>query len=385
MLTPPAPIVSTPHEGYMARCLELAYRGWATARPNPMVGAVVIHPRLGVVGEGYHVAPGQPHAEVAALKAAGEKAEGATLYVNLEPCNHYGRTRPCTEAILQAGVKTVVYGCDDPNPKAQGGAERLRQAGVDVIGPVLEASCKRLNKAFLTAQTQQRPFVTLKLALTLDGKVACRNGHSQWITGPEARAWVHHLRAGQQAVLSSARSVIADRSQLTVRNLELPDGFQQPTRVILDRQLSLAQQLDLPVLNSEMAPTLIVCSEAAFVRLPQRVETLKAQDCQVFSVSEKPLGQLNLEAIWGLLLEQGIHSVLVEAGARLSQRVLQSGMLNKAYFIYNPKLTNDPAALSPFYGELPWLMKDSRQLTLLNTKVWGQDIALELAPSGEAP
>ncbi|HEY9888040.1 MAG TPA: bifunctional diaminohydroxyphosphoribosylaminopyrimidine deaminase/5-amino-6-(5-phosphoribosylamino)uracil reductase RibD, partial [Candidatus Obscuribacterales bacterium] len=200
---------------WMQRCLELARQGWGKTAPNPLVGAVVVQAGA-VVGEGFHPAAGQPHAEVFALRAAGDRAQGATLYVNLEPCNHMGRTPPCTEAVMAAGIARVVVGMIDPDPRvAGGGVQRLQAAGLEVTVGVEEAACQQLNEAFSYSVQHQRPFGILKYAMTLDGKIAASSGHSAWVTGPAARTWVHQLRSRCDAVIVGGQTVRQDNPHLT--------------------------------------------------------------------------------------------------------------------------------------------------------------------------
>lgn len=228
------------HSAMMHRCLELAARGAGHTAPNPMVGAVVVNNGQ-IVGEGFHPRVGQPHAEVFALNAAGEAARGATLYVNLEPCNHTGRTPPCTEAVLQAGIATVVIGMKDPNPKASGGIERLQAAGVEVITDVETGACERLNEAFIHRIRHHQPLSILKYAMTLDGKIATDTGHSAWITSPAARRQVHQLRSRCDAVIVGGNTVRRDNPQLTSHGV----GDHNPLRVVMSRRLNLPTQAQL--------------------------------------------------------------------------------------------------------------------------------------------
>ena len=219
------------HEQWMRFALRLAETGRGQTSPNPMVGAVVVK-EGNLLGFGAHLRAGTPHAEVHALNMAGPEAKGATLYVTLEPCNHYGRTPPCTERIIGEGIRRVVVAMEDPEPFVSGrGIERLRQAGIEVVTGVLEDEARRLNEAYVHHRLHGRPFVTLKTAATLDGKIATRTGDSRWVTGEEARRHVHRLRREHDAVLVAIGTVLADRPRLTVR---LPEGGRNPLRVVLD-------------------------------------------------------------------------------------------------------------------------------------------------------
>ncbi|MBD0320159.1 MAG: bifunctional diaminohydroxyphosphoribosylaminopyrimidine deaminase/5-amino-6-(5-phosphoribosylamino)uracil reductase RibD, partial [Gemmatimonadetes bacterium] len=235
----------------MARALELAGRGWGRVAPNPMVGAVIVRDGE-VVGEGWHTEYGHPHAEVEALRAAGEAARGATAFVTLEPCSHFGKTPPCSGALLAAGVRRVVFAAYDPNPRAAGGGEVLRAAGVEVLGGVMEQEARDQNAVFFHAHSgSDRPFVALKLALTLDGRIADHAGRSVWITGEESRAEVHRLRAGFDAVAVGAGTALADDPQLTVRGPLEPRV--PPTRVVFDRTLRLPLESALATTAREVS------------------------------------------------------------------------------------------------------------------------------------
>ncbi|MEM1310723.1 MAG: bifunctional diaminohydroxyphosphoribosylaminopyrimidine deaminase/5-amino-6-(5-phosphoribosylamino)uracil reductase RibD, partial [Cyanobacteria bacterium P01_H01_bin.153] len=242
---------SATDEIWMRRCRELASQAAGKTSPNPLVGSVIVHQGQ-VVGEGFHPGAGQPHAEVFALRAAGTRARGATLYVNLEPCNHTGRTPPCTEAILAAGISRVVVGIIDPDPRvAGGGVERLRQAGIEVTVGVDKAACQRLNEAFSHSILHQRPFGSLKYAMTLDGKIATSSGHSAWVTSPDARVWVHRLRDTCDAVIVGGETVRRDNPRLTTHG----QGDRNPVRVVMSRQLNLPTQANLWDVNQ--AKTLV--------------------------------------------------------------------------------------------------------------------------------
>jgi diaminohydroxyphosphoribosylaminopyrimidine deaminase / 5-amino-6-(5-phosphoribosylamino)uracil reductase len=364
------------HERMMMRCLELAQTAWATARPNPLVGAVVLDAvGQNIVGEGFHLRSGGPHAEVLALQQAGDLAKGGTLFVNLEPCNHYGKTPPCTKAIIEAGLSKVVFGLRDPNPKAAGGVERLREAGILVEGPVFEPACLALNEPFITSVKQQRPFVTLKLALTLDGKVATRNGQSQWLTGAYAKRWVHGLRSGQTATLTTARTAAADRCQLTVRDTALPPDFVPPVRLLLDRRLSLNPVLH-PLSDTQQAPTVVFCSEVALKHKTERVSAWQEAGAQVVSLPVTAQQELDLKALWVWAWEQRLTSVLVEAGAQLSHRLLDENWVNTAHFIYAAKAMHDSQALTPFQGKTPWHVSQASAYRLTNVQHWDQDVCM---------
>jgi diaminohydroxyphosphoribosylaminopyrimidine deaminase/5-amino-6-(5-phosphoribosylamino)uracil reductase len=309
--------------GAMDRAIALAWSGWGRVGRNPLVGAVVIRDGA-VIGEGYHAEFGGRHGEVAALAAAGERARGAELVVSLEPCTHYGKTPPCTDAILAAGIRRVVFGARDADPRAQGGAELLRRAGVEVVGGVGEDGVRAQNALFFHRfGGAGRPFVALKLAVSLDARIADGTGRSQWVSGAEARAFVHWLRAGYDAIAVAAGTVLADDPSLTVRGAVVPD--RPPLRVILDRrgEASLASAV---VRTARDVPSLVVVGHAAS---PEIRAALAAAGAEV-DVAEGPLEAL------GVLQRRGVTSVLVEGGGVLAGRLLTEGLVDRLYLIVAP-------------------------------------------------
>ena len=320
---------------YMARALRLAERGLLTTAPNPRVGCVLLNKGT-VVGEGWHAVAGQPHAEINALQQAGSQAAGATAYVTLEPCCHQGRTPPCTDALIAAGVKRVVAAMEDPNPQVAGkGLAALRAAGIDATAGVLAAAAEQLNAGFVMRMRQGRPRVRCKLAMSLDGRTAMASGESQWITGAAARADVQQLRARSDAIMTGIGTVLADDPSLTVRLDEPGDGFRQPLRVILDSCLRTppdAKLLDLP------GETLIVTgaddadNEARLTRSGIRVVTLPLQD-----------GQLDLPAVLQYLGTLQVNEVHLEAGATLCGALLQAGLIDELVIYMAPHLMGDAA------------------------------------------
>jgi diaminohydroxyphosphoribosylaminopyrimidine deaminase/5-amino-6-(5-phosphoribosylamino)uracil reductase len=249
---------------FMRRALVLARRGWGRTAPNPMVGAVVVRDGA-IVAEGWHAEYGGPHAEVAALEVAGERARGSTVYVTLEPCAHTGKTPPCADALITAGVSRVVCAARDPSPVAAGGAQRLEAAGIDVAFGLEEPDALELNAPFFHALTSPRPFVTLKLATSIDGAIADASGRSRWLTGPAARRYVHRLRAGHDAVAVGAGTAIADDPSLTVRSGRRPRV--PPTRVVFDRRGRLSPSSSL-VRTAREVPTVVVSSKRRRSTMP---------------------------------------------------------------------------------------------------------------------
>ena len=308
----------------MTRALDLAWRGWGKVQPNPLVGAVVLDPGGTVVGEGWHAEFGERHAEPVALDAAGDRARGATLVVTLEPCNHYGKQPPCTEAILAAGVRRVVAAMPDPDPEASGGADRLRAQGLEVrIGLAREAA-EAQNAIFLHRhRNTARPFVALKLATSLDGRIADASGHSRWISGATAREYVHWLRAGFDAVGVGGRTVRADDPQLTPRGSVAPRL--PPHRVVFDTAAELEARLSL-VRTAGETPTTVVAGPDAPGDRVQRLE----------SAGVRVLIAPSLDEALRLLRAEGVCSLLVEGGGRLAGALLGLGLVDRYYWVQSP-------------------------------------------------
>ena len=316
-------------EAYIERTLALAELGRGLVSPNPMVGAVVVRDDR-IVGEGHHEGPGLPHAEILALREAGEAARGATLYVNLEPCNHQGRTGPCTEAIIEGGVTRVVAAMRDPNPIVDGrGFARLREAGVEVREGVLREEAERLNEAFAKHVRTGLPFVTWKMAASLDGKVASRDGTSRWITGPEARADVHRLRAASDAIVVGAGTALADDPSLTVR---MP-GYRgrPPLRVLVDARGRVSARGDL---FSGEAPTLVATTSLA---PEERRGEWAAAGAEVL-VYEAEGERVPLARLMEDLGKRDVQAVLLEGGPTLAWSALEEGVVDRVVVYLAPKL-----------------------------------------------
>jgi diaminohydroxyphosphoribosylaminopyrimidine deaminase / 5-amino-6-(5-phosphoribosylamino)uracil reductase len=313
------------------RALELAERGRGTTRPNPMVGAVVVS-NGDVVGEGWHERPGLPHAERIALDAAGERTRGATLYTTLEPCAHHGRTGPCVDAIVEAGIARVVVGARDPHPAAGGGVERLRGAGIEVTSAEGEIArrIRRQNEAFLTWAGKRRPFVTYKAAMTLDGRLAAAGGDSRWVSGPESRRRVHELRALADAVAVGADTVRADNPKLTARDV---GAERQPRRLVFGAG-PLPEGSDLELLSGSLADEL---------------ERLAAEEVQ---------------------------SLLLEGGPTLAGAFLRAGFLDKLLVFVAPKLVGGDDAPSLFAGPGVRSMGDALHLSAVDVERVGEDVLI---------
>ncbi|MCK2045235.1 MULTISPECIES: bifunctional diaminohydroxyphosphoribosylaminopyrimidine deaminase/5-amino-6-(5-phosphoribosylamino)uracil reductase RibD [Chromohalobacter] len=367
------------HEVCMARALQLARRGCYTTHPNPRVGCVVVNGER-IVGEGYHVRVGEPHAEVHALRAAGEAARGATVYVTLEPCSHHGRTPPCAQALIEAGVSRVVVAMVDPNPQVAGrGVAMLREAGIEVEVGCLEADAEVLNIGFVKRMREGVPFVRLKMAMSLDGRTAMASGESQWITGARARTEVQRLRARSSAVMTGVDSVIFDNSRLTVRpaQLELDDGEaiaeRQPLRVVVDSRLRL------PVAAAclrESGRTLVVTVSSDEARRA----TLEQAGAEVLVLPEATEGRVDLRALLAHLAEQEqCNEVLLETGATLAGAMLDIGAIDEMHLFVAPTLLGGEAR--PLFA-LPGLerMAQQRPLQIDDIRAVGRDWRIVARP-----
>jgi diaminohydroxyphosphoribosylaminopyrimidine deaminase/5-amino-6-(5-phosphoribosylamino)uracil reductase len=362
-------------ERFMRLALREAARAAGRTSPNPAVGAVLVRGGR-VIARGHHARAGAPHAEVMALRAAGARARGADLYTTLEPCDHQGRTPPCSQAILAAGVRRVFVGSRDPNPLVLGrGVARLRRAGVEVVRDVLRAECDVLNAAWFTFITAGRPFVTLKAAVTLDGRLATRTGDARWVSGPEARAWVHRLRDRVDGVLVGAGTARADDPALTAR---LPGGRgRDPVRVVLDTRLALPPRLRLFGERSA-APTLVAHTVASppprWRRLSPRVELLRCRPGP---------GGVSLPDLLRRLAARGITHLLVEGGAQVHGRFLAAGLVDEVAVVVAPKLAGaDGVPLAALPG--PARMADALPLTGVRVRRLGEDVLVRGAPAARA-
>jgi diaminohydroxyphosphoribosylaminopyrimidine deaminase/5-amino-6-(5-phosphoribosylamino)uracil reductase len=364
---------------FMARAFRLAERGLYTTMPNPRVGCVLVKDGE-VIGEGWHERAGEPHAEVNALIHAGERVRGATAYVSLEPCSHTGRTGPCSQALIDAGISRVVYAMEDPNPLVSGrGIAIMRAGGIQVDGPVLEDDARALNPGFIRRMERKLPFVRCKLAMSLDGRTAMESGESKWITGPKARADVQRLRARSCAIVSGVDSVIQDNSSLTVRadELDLPNASdaaaRQPLRVILDSRLRLPRNA---LMFKQQTPILLVHNGSAtadqLTGWPEFVEllALPAKD-----------GRIDLHALLRELALRHCNEVLVEAGATLAGSFLRRGLLDEIIVYMAPKLLGSKAR--PIF-ELPLeTMSASMALKIQDIRALGRDWRITASPDTE--
>ncbi|KGT46792.1 MULTISPECIES: bifunctional diaminohydroxyphosphoribosylaminopyrimidine deaminase/5-amino-6-(5-phosphoribosylamino)uracil reductase RibD [Acinetobacter] len=351
---------------WMRRAIELARQGQYSTKPNPNVGCVIVKDGV-VVGEGFHPKAGQPHAEVFAMRQAGKQARGATAYVTLEPCAHYGRTPPCAKGLVEAGVAKVIVACPDPNPLVAGkGIQILKDAGIEVEVGICEDEAHPLNYGFLKAMATGMPYVRLKIASSLDGRTAMASGESKWITGPEARQDVQHWRAISGAVISGIDTILADDCQLNVRSLNGVDDINtvvQPKRVILDRQGRLS--LNAKILEQP---------ETVMVMGPYRQELA---DLGVTQLEIQPLKEL----LQQLVQQYQIYDVLVEAGATLSTAFLSAGLVDELISYVAPTLLGRTAR-SMFNAEFS-RMAEQLRFKLQDVTRIGDDVRFRLIPSQE--
>jgi diaminohydroxyphosphoribosylaminopyrimidine deaminase/5-amino-6-(5-phosphoribosylamino)uracil reductase len=344
---------------WMERCLELARQAEGRTAPNPMVGAVVVRDGA-VVGQGWHARAGTPHAEVVALAQAGEAARGASIYVNLEPCCHHGRTPPCTEAIIRAGITRVVVGMVDPNPRVHGcGVGRLREAGVEVVLGVGMEACRELNRAFVTAMERGRPYVVLKAAASLDGRIATPTGESQWITSSAARAHGHGLRDRCDAILVGSGTALADDPRLSCRL----EGGRDPVPVLLDARLRVPERARMFAAGSR---ALVYSCQQAPVSHP----------ATVIAVPPGARGGVLLDDVLAHLVRRGVHSVLVEGGGQVHRAFLEAGVFDRVLLYLAPRVL----AGGPGWVAGPGIssLTESFDLELVQVTQLGPDVLLEL-------
>jgi len=356
-------------EDYMARALDLGRRAEGRTRPNPAVGSVVVREGI-IVGEGFHPQAGQPHAEIFALRQAGEKARGADLYVTLEPCSHQGRTGPCAEAVIAAGIGRVFIGTRDPNPVVSGrGIAALEAAGIPVRVGILEPECRRLIAPFAKHVATGHPFVILKSAMTLDGKTATSSGDSRWISGPDSREHVHRLRDRVDAIMVGIGTVLDDNPRLTTR---LPDGGRDPLRFVVDSRLRIPEDAAILSVSSEAA-TVIATTQAAPA---DKVDRLSKRGIEVLKVAERD-GRVDPASLMAELGARGIQSVLVEGGSALSSSLLKAGQIDRLMIFIAPVLTGGDDGKGLFAGRGAARIADALRLGDIRVSRFGDDILIE--------
>jgi len=362
------------HEKFMKAALGYARKGLGKTSPNPAVGAVIVR-KDQIIAAGFHRKAGAPHAEVEALnRLQGKARPGDTLYVTLEPCNHYGRTPPCTQAILEKGVRKVVVGMKDPNPRVKGGGcEVLSRQGVEVVTGVLEMECRRLNEWFVTYVTKRRPFVIAKTAMTLDGWTATSTGHSRWVTNERSREWVHRLRNQVDGILVGVGTVMADDPLLNTR-LRKGRG-RDPVRIIVDTHLRIP--VNARVLgHAKGSETLIAVSEDVPSRRLGRLE----RNGVSFLTCPKKEGRIDLRALMDMLGKRSITSVLLEGGATLMGAMIRERLVDKFCIFKAPKILGASDGRPMALGQGPSRMDQSIPLKDIRVRRFGGDLLIEGYP-----
>src|SRR5574344_1956616 len=328
------------YEKYMKRCFELALKADGKTSPNPMVGCVILDKYGNVAGEGYHHKAGMPHAEVEALKVAGDKAIGGTLIVSLEPCSHFGKTPPCADLIIKKGIKKLVVATKDCNPLVAGkGLEKCKNAGIEIVQDVLKQDALKLNEVFIKNMTENKIFVALKTATTLDGKIATKTGSSKWITSENSRNEVQKIRNRYDAILTTSSTVIKDNPSMTCR---LENG-KNPVKIVLDRELKT--DLSSKIYSDTSSKMYLVTDNEIdndrIATLPPHIEVIK---CPTYNC------KLDLSYIFDKLYEKGIRSVLIEAGGKLNGEAVSKGLVDKVYHFIAPKILGDETGKNAFEG-----------------------------------
>lgn len=354
-------------EEYMRRAIELAKKGRGYTNPNPLVGAVIVKDHK-IIGEGYHEKIGELHAERNALKNCTQDPKGAEIYVTLEPCCHYGKTPPCTEALIEAGIKKVYIGNLDPNPKVDGGGIKiLNEHGIETETGILEEECRQLNDIFFHYIQSDVPYTALKYAMTLDGKIATATGESQWITGEEARKHVHELRHQYAAIMAGIGTVLQDDPMLNAR---IEHG-NDPIRIICDSNLRIQEESKIVKTVGEIPTILATISEDQ-----EKINMLKQKGCQILKTSPQN-GQVNVKELLRQLRKMEIDSVLVEGGGILNESLIQSGCVHKVYAYIAPKLFGGEKAKTPVEGQGIKKIKDAIMFDEFTATPLRKDILLE--------
>lgn len=357
---------------FMKMALDLAETAKGKTNPNPVVGAILVKDGV-IVGSGLHRKAGEPHAEVHAFNMAGDQAKGATLYVTLEPCSHYGKTPPCANLVKDSGVKRVVVAAKDPNPAVAGkGINIIKEAGIEVEVGVLEEEAKRLNERFMHNMITQTPFVVSKVAMTLDGKIAAYTGHSQWITGEEARKEVHYLRNEVDAILVGVGTVLADNPKLTTR---LDQPAKNPIRIILDSELRTP--LDSNVADCSEAQTIILTS---LDEEDEKAGSLKEKGVQVIQVPYRS-GKMDLQSALKRLYEEGVTDILLEGGSEVNASFMRERLIQKYIVYIAPKILGGKSSFTPFRGEDVETVDEAVQLTFESVEKVGEDLKVYAYPS----
>lgn len=375
-----------PEEKYMRRAIKLAKKGSGHVNPNPLVGAVIVRDGE-IIGEGYHECYGQLHAErnaIANAKKRGNSLEGSTIYVTLEPCCHYGKTPPCTEAIIEEKIARVVVGSDDPNPLVSGkGFQMLREKGIEVIPHFLKEECDAMNHVFFHYIRTGTPYVAMKYAMTMDGKIACYTGDSKWVTGEESRAHVQTLRNHYKGIMAGIGTVLADDPMLNCRI----EGGRDPIRIIADSHLRIPMDSQL-VRTAGQQPLIVAClpdaDEEKVAQLQEKgVEVLRIPGVTTADITEEQKEVISLPVLMKELGARKIDGILLEGGGQLNESALQAGIVDRIYCYIAPKIFGGAQAKTPVEGQGLTRAADAWQFKRIGMQEFGQDILLEYEKAQE--
>ena len=375
-----------PEEKYMRRAIELAKKGSGHVNPNPLVGAVIVRDGE-IIGEGYHECYGQLHAErnaIANAKKRGNSLEGSTIYVTLEPCCHYGKTPPCTEAIIEEKIARVVVGSDDPNPLVSGkGFQMLREKGIEVIPHFLKEECDAMNHVFFHYIRTGTPYVAMKYAMTMDGKIACYTGDSKWVTGEESRAHVQTLRNHYKGIMAGIGTVLADDPMLNCRI----EGGRDPIRIIADSHLRIPMDSQL-VRTAGQQPLIVAClpdaDEEKAAQLQEKgVEVLRIPGVTTEDITEEQKEVISLPVLMKELGARKIDGILLEGGGQLNESALQAGIVDRIYCYIAPKIFGGAQAKTPVEGQGLTRAADAWKFNRIGMQEFGQDILLEYEKAQE--
>ncbi len=355
----------------MKMALRLALKGKGRTSPNPLVGAVLVKGNK-IVGKGFHEKAGLPHAEVEAIRSAPNKTKGSKLYINLEPCHHFGRTPPCSDAIINSGIKEVIIGMRDPNPLVAGkGIKKFKKAGIKLTEGIMEKECRKINEPFIKHITTNLPYVTVKVAGSLDGKISTTTGESRWITGDQARRHVHKMRNEVDAVMVGINTVLKDDPLLTTR-LERKKDLKQPVKIILDSGLKIP--LKAKLIRSRDGSRTIIATTA---KAPQRkVKELESFGIEILKTKQKQ-SKVDMKDLMIQLGKMGINSVLIEGGAEVNASALQSGIVDRVIFFIAPIIIGGARATSAIMGNGIRFLKDAIPIKEASVKKIGQDFMIE--------
>lgn len=352
----------------MKRAITLAVKGQGKVNPNPLVGAVIVKDGK-IIGEGYHKKYGEAHAEINALNSLNESSKGATIYVTLEPCSHFGKTPPCVSKIIDSEISRVVIGMKDPNPLVAGrGIKKLKEAGIEVTIGVLEEQCRKINEVFIKYITTKIPFVVLKTAMTIDGKIATKTGQSKWITSEESRKLVHSIRNSMAGIMVGVNTVIEDNPELTCR---ITNG-RNPYRIIVDSKLRIPIDSKVVINNSDNKTIIATTNKGN----KEKLKLLESKGIKMLLIGEKD-GQVSLKELINKLGQVGVDGVLIEGGGSINFSALESGIVDKIMFFVAPKIIGGSEAKTPVEGEGVTTVNDAFKLSNLNVHTIGTDILIE--------